>query len=84
MSNPLQDQLNAISGQAQGAAVQTAQPIEQAQNVQQAQALHHAPAVAQNYAPAPVAAAPLTMDSNEVAASGSVSAFIKLRDGVWN
>lgn len=81
MSNPLQDQLNAISGQSQGAAVQTAQPIEQAQNVQQAQVLHHAQAVAQNYAPAPVAAAPLTMDSNEVAASGSVSAFIKLRDG---
>ena len=58
MSNPLQDQLNAISGQSQVAAVQTAQPIEQAQNVQQAQALHHAPAVAQNSAPAPVAAAP--------------------------
>ena len=54
-SNPLQDQLNAVAGQA--AQVAQAAPVEQAAQVQQAQPMNTAPAVAQAYAPAPVAAA---------------------------
>ena len=78
-SNPLQDQLNAVAGQA--AQVAQAAPVEQAAPVQQAQPMNTAQAVAQAYAPALVAAAPLSMDSADVASVGSVTEFIKLGDG---
>lgn len=77
--NPLQDQLNQVAGQAEAA--QAAAPIQQATPIQQAAPVQAAaPAVAVNYAPAPVAAAPLSMDSADVASVGSVTEFIKLGD----
>lgn len=71
--NPLQDQLNQVAGQAEAA--QAAAPIQQAAPVQAA-----TPVVGTSYAPAPVAAAPLSMDSADVASVGSVTEFIKLGD----
>lgn len=71
--NPLQDQLNQVAGQAEAA--QAAAPIQQAAPVQAV-----APIVNTSYAPAPVAAAPLSMDSADVASVGSVTEFIKLGD----
>lgn len=71
--NPLQDQLNQVAGQAEAA--QAAAPIQQAAPVQAV-----APIAGTSYAPAPVAAAPLSMDSADVASVGSVTEFIKLGD----
>lgn len=72
-----------IKRSSKGQAAQAAQaaPVEQAAQVQQVQPMNTAPAVAQAYAPAPVAAAPLSMDSADVASVGSVTEFIKLGDG---